>query len=170
MDGTQRNILIIDISWKWGKMKFKTYHKIIFPEGRNKDEYNTKGSIEKALNIHSFPIFLCHQEFSVNMCAAWHVGWGPMFALTTSGTNSPQVKGQVLSFCHLLSMSFITNNVIVYNDQIKENTQIWAALENFTVYDIKIGMSVYRCCFFSWHVVELLVSIPSWMDESFDRF
>lgn len=67
-------------------------------------------------------------------------------------------------------MSFITNNVIVYIDQIKENTQIWATLENFTVYDIKIGMPLYRSYFFSWHVVELLVSILSWMDESFDRF
>lgn len=47
-----------------------------------------------------------------------------MFALTTSGTNSLQVKGQVLSFCCLLSMSFITNNVIVYIDQIKDNTDL----------------------------------------------
>lgn len=105
-------------------MKFKTYHKISLSEGSNKDEQNTKGNIEKALNIHSLPFFLRQQEFSVNMYAAWHFGWGPMFALTTSGTNSLQVKGQLLSFCRLLSMSFITNNVIVYIDQIKENTQI----------------------------------------------
>lgn len=112
-------------------MKFKTYHKIILSEGSSEDESNTQGSIEKALNLHSFSIFFCQQESSVNMCAAWHVGGGPMFTLTTSGTNSLQVKRQVLSFCHLLSVSFITNSVIVCIDQVKANTQILSSSGEF---------------------------------------
>lgn len=55
-------------------MKFKTYPKMMFSEGSNEDELNTQGNIEKVPSLHSFPIFFCQQESSVNMCAAWHVG------------------------------------------------------------------------------------------------
>lgn len=55
-------------------MKFKIYPKMILSEGSNEDELNTQSNTEKALNLHSFPIFFCQQESRVNMCASWHVG------------------------------------------------------------------------------------------------
>lgn len=151
-------------------MKFKTYHKIILSEEAIRMNRTPKTALKRPW-IYISSLFSYASKNLVWTCVQLGIlAEVQCLHLQHLAQILYKWRDRFLSFCHLLSMSFITNNVIVYIDQIKENTQIWATLENFTVYDIKIGMPLYCCYFFSWHVVELLVSILSWMDESFDRF